>query len=71
MFLPQVRDDCPGSEATGCGGDGGGREYSRNFAFRGLKVSDLAHSLGDFVGILSIQKIKKKIKTCSQKMCPT
>ena len=39
--------------------------HQENFAFWGLKVSDLVHTLGEFVGILYSISINWKINTLS------
>ena len=62
MYLPQVGDGRRGSEATKRGqGVGGGIPLLDQgvFALWGFKLSDLVHTLGKFVGILSIQTRSK------------
>ena len=58
-----------GSKATDWGGEGVGGgiplTHEEDFAFWGLKVSDLVHTLGEFVGILYSISINWKINTLS------
>ena len=39
------------------------------FALSGFKVSDLVHNFGEFVGILSIQKVRKDTRSRNICLC--
>ena len=66
MRLHQVGDDRRWVEATERGVGVGGvmlLQHQGVFAFRRFKVSDLVHTFGEFIGILSIKKVRKDTRS--------
>ena len=60
MSLPQEGDGRQGSEATKRGEGVSALSHQGVFIFCGLNVSDLVHTSGGFVGILSNSKLTGK-----------